>query len=98
METSTQQCPKCNSTHFELRQSGPHHGLYCRDCGKFIRWVKESERPKLEEAIAEKDMTTEPCWACDQDYVIPTGYGDGGITAWQMLEGNYCPECGRKLR
>jgi hypothetical protein len=34
-------CSKCNSTQTEQRKQGPHIGEYCKDCGKWLRWVSQ---------------------------------------------------------
>jgi len=32
-------CSKCQTRSFEERKSGPHTGLYCSNCGKWIKWI-----------------------------------------------------------
>lgn len=32
-------CPYCQSQSFEERATGPHLGLYCFECGKWIKWL-----------------------------------------------------------
>jgi hypothetical protein len=34
-------CPKCNSTNIEQRKQGPHVGEYCKNCGKWLRWLPQ---------------------------------------------------------
>lgn len=41
-------CPRCgsNALESELCSSGPHHArLWCRSCGKFIKWVAKPAPP-----------------------------------------------------
>lgn len=44
-------CKYCDSTNLETRPKPPHIGLYCIDCGKFQKWVKQ-ERPEETGEIA----------------------------------------------
>lgn len=37
-------CRYCgNTTNFVLKQNGPHVGLYCGVCGKWLKWIKQSK-------------------------------------------------------
>ena len=36
-------CPKCESEDVFLDKSGNNTGLYCGDCGRFIKWVSKDE-------------------------------------------------------
>lgn len=44
-------CPKCGSEDLFLRKSGNNMGLYCGDCGKWIKWVNKNERTIIEKYI-----------------------------------------------
>ena len=38
-------CPYCgNVTEFNLKQNGPHVGLYCSKCGRWICWLKQNNK------------------------------------------------------
>lgn len=32
-------CKYCNCTEYDTVPKGPHIGAYCKNCGKFIKWV-----------------------------------------------------------
>lgn len=36
-------CPKCNSSDVFTETNGSQIGLYCGDCGKWIKWVNKDE-------------------------------------------------------
>lgn len=37
-------CNKCGNTeNFFTEQKNMHHGLYCGNCGKFIKWMGKDE-------------------------------------------------------
>lgn len=36
-------CPKCNSKDLFVKKVGNNTGLYCRDCGAWIKWVGKNE-------------------------------------------------------
>lgn len=41
-------CKKCGSIDYEVIKKGVHTGLYCKDCGKWIKWQKKKEIIKEE--------------------------------------------------
>ena len=36
-------CPKCNSKNLFVKKVGNNTGLYCGDCGAWIKWVGKNE-------------------------------------------------------
>lgn len=36
-------CTKCGSVDVFIQDSGPHKGLYCGDCGAFIKWLNKAD-------------------------------------------------------
>lgn len=32
-------CTECGTRSFEERRAGPHMGLYCANCGKWVKWL-----------------------------------------------------------
>ena len=44
-------CPKCGSKDLFLKESGNHTGLYCGDCGSWLKWVSKKEKPLVERFI-----------------------------------------------
>lgn len=34
-------CPLCNSTDLFTEEKGPHLGLYCSKCHRWIKWVSQ---------------------------------------------------------
>jgi len=42
-ESSTP-CPHCHaSAGFDQREKPPHLGLYCRSCGRWVKWIRRTE-------------------------------------------------------
>lgn len=37
------ECPKCHSNDVFIEESGNQIGLYCGDCGKWIKWLNKDE-------------------------------------------------------
>lgn len=37
--TNTYTCPKCKSTNNEILKKSRYYGLYCTDCGRWLRWI-----------------------------------------------------------
>lgn len=36
-------CPKCNSTNLFTKKKETQTGLYCKDCGRWIKWLNKDE-------------------------------------------------------
>ena len=39
-------CEQCGSYTYEIRYKKPHVGLYCKCCGKYIKWLSKEEKKK----------------------------------------------------
>ena len=39
-------CEQCGSYIYEIRYKKPHVGLYCKCCGKYIKWLSKEEKKK----------------------------------------------------
>ena len=46
-------CPHCRSVDVFMKPKGNQTGLYCGDCGKWIKWVSKSESAFVKIFIAE---------------------------------------------
>lgn len=51
----TYECPKCKSTDLFLNENGSQKGLYCGDCGAWIKWVNKSEIQLVERFLQNKE-------------------------------------------
>lgn len=36
-------CKKCGSVELECRKEGVHTGLWCSDCGRWVKWLNKDE-------------------------------------------------------
>lgn len=45
-------CSKCGSTDVFLLEKGSQTGLYCGDCGNWIKWVGRDEKNLVERWIS----------------------------------------------
>lgn len=45
------ECPKCQSKDLFTKKEGNATGLYCGDCGKWIKWVGKEELRLVERFI-----------------------------------------------
>lgn len=41
--TNTYTCPKCKSTNNDIQKKSRYYGLYCADCGRWLRWIASSK-------------------------------------------------------
>ena len=46
---------KCGSKRIFMRDNGTQTGIYCKECGKWIKWVGKKEIPFVEEYIKEQN-------------------------------------------
>ncbi len=44
-------CDKCGSIDLFLEEKGRHTGLYCGDCGAWLKWVGKKEIPLVKRFI-----------------------------------------------
>ena len=49
-------CKKCGSTIFEVKTKGPHDGLFCVNCGKWLYWVKKKENINQKGHVKAKEV------------------------------------------
>ena len=47
-------CGKCNSDNLTIIEKGKHHGLYCKDCGSWQKWISNKEIDIYKELFSEK--------------------------------------------
>lgn len=48
-------CDRCRSTEFYMEPHGPHIGLFCSKCGKWLTWLKQPQNIETgENASAEQ--------------------------------------------
>ena len=40
-------CERCGSYTYEIRYKKPHVGLYCKCCGKYIKWLSKAEKQQF---------------------------------------------------
>ena len=46
---------KCGSKRIFIRNNGSQTGIYCKECGKWIKWIGKKEIPFAEEYIKEQN-------------------------------------------
>ena len=44
-------CTKCGSIDVYIKENGTQTGLYCEDCGKWIKWLSKEEKRLAERWI-----------------------------------------------
>jgi hypothetical protein len=43
VENMKNKCDKCNSTKLFVEIQGTRRGLYCGECGKWLKWITKQE-------------------------------------------------------
>lgn len=46
---------KCGSKRIFIKDNGTQTGMYCKECGKWIKWIGKKEIPFIEEYIKEQN-------------------------------------------
>lgn len=47
-------CNFCKSENLYVKEQDDKTGLYCRDCGRWLKWVDQSEKAKLQMEIEKR--------------------------------------------
>lgn len=47
---------KCGSTDCFIKKVGPHIGAYCKQCGKYIKWIKRPNIRLIEQIVEITDV------------------------------------------
>lgn len=53
-------CKKCGSTDLFTKEKGNNVGLYCADCGAWIKWLNKNELNAFEHSKSEMDTIIIP--------------------------------------
>ena len=54
-------CTKCGSVNTYIKENGNQAGLYCGDCGKWIKWLNKEEKrlfERFKDEVVEEDEET----------------------------------------
>lgn len=88
-------CKKCGSIDLFAKQSGNNTGLYCYDCGAWIKWLSKNEIRAFEqgrkETVQSKELGSEDiqCAACGF-----IGRENGFFNNAVHNKFKICPKCG----
>ena len=61
-------CKKCGSIELHTEVKGNNTGLYCNDCGAWIKWLGKDE---LKAMIADGETIEVNCHFCNSKYHVP---------------------------
>lgn len=103
-------CKKCKSSNYEIRQAKTKTGAYCKDCGAWIKWVKNEERnsyykeelskPGNENKVARSyfkkgGITRIKCGRCKCQ--LYNSNAPEPIGQFNLVDAKFCPQCGAEL-
>lgn len=83
-------------------------GLYCGDCGAWLKWISKKELPLVERFLKNNKEEEKQCLYC---HGLKPLYEDSGITIsfrnrkfyavdelnFNQLDWKHCPMCGKKI-
>ena len=55
MKIKDYKCPECKSDDFFFLEAGPHIGIYCKTCGRFLKWADKNEKNLIKLDSMRKD-------------------------------------------
>lgn len=90
-------CEKCGSVDVFIKKSGNQTGLYCGDCGKWIKWLTKDEIRLVERQILKLKEEHNSCEYCNKEW----GMRDPATNRFVIPPNNkvnYCPICGAKIK
>ena len=61
------ECPKCKSRDLFMKKSGNNTGLYCGDCGAWIKWINKNEIRIIQRQIEKSDKELDDLIECLPD-------------------------------
>jgi len=103
-------CTNCGSTKVYAKPQGRRMGVYCAECNSWIAWTTYSKMKDIYKQIESEDLpdnvamrnifkrsgvTTMKCSKCDCllfNSCQPKVKGQ-----FDLVNANYCPNCGREL-
>lgn len=103
-------CKKCNSENIIIKQANTMTGAYCSDCGAWIKWLKGNElnefyknelsKPENREKVSrnffkQKGMTIIKCGNCKCQLFHSNA--PEPIGQFNLINANFCPQCGAEL-
>lgn len=50
------ECGKCGSGDIYIKENGSQVGLYCGDCGRWLKWIGKDERQLVERYIEDRAL------------------------------------------
>lgn len=84
-------CKKCGSLDVFIKESGSQTGLYCGDCGAWLKWLGKEEKRLVERYIESReeqwskerktynevmDIVNNLCNKLDKEYIIQVCHSD----------------------
>ena len=75
-------CPKCNSKNLFVKKAGNNTGLYCGDCGAWIKWIEKNELRAFEYLTRQKHVNDASSKQDDIANII-----------YSALDHMYCDNC-----
>lgn len=56
-EKETWICKNCGGKSFYTKAKGPHMGVYCSNCNKWLKWIKGGSGLKIEQTVFDELST-----------------------------------------
>ena len=104
------QCPQCGCENVYAKPNGKRYGVYCSDCNAWICWATYKKMINIYKQIKEEELNDEVsirrifkrngvtrmnCSKCD--CLLYNSCSPKITGQFDLVNANYCPNCGRKL-
>ena len=90
-------CGACGSVDIFIKKNGSQTGLYCGDCGKWIKWLSKNEIGLVERQIFKLNEEHHRCEYCNKEWGMCDPVTNRFV-APPNNKINYCPICGAKIK
>lgn len=101
------QCGRCGSTSVITEVRGPHTGLFCNNCGKFIKWLSAKEVKQIDMGVGlgrtvkknsyNRDIGSESSRRGGVRLIGTVTECCGYDLGYMCGRASYCPVCGREI-
>lgn len=94
-------CKDCGSYDFFIKESGSQVGIYCAECGKYLKWADKNERNllKMNTKSIERyggvkwvKISSSGGYCCSKCGKSVPSFANG-----IMWFSNFCPNCGERM-
>ena len=101
MKIKDYKCKNCGSYDFFIKESGSQVGIYCAECGKYLKWADKNERNLAEINAKSSERYGGVKWvkiSSSGDYRCSKCRNPApSLANGKTWFSNFCPYCGERM-